>query len=155
MKIDVRELVGVRERVHADHAELRGLLESVAGTAKGLLHDAGSGREGAAIAALRLAVSTLVARFERHLVTEECHLLPILRKLDGWGDVRAEEILFEHQQQRLVLAAMLEDAPLGRVSIDLLDELQGFIRWLLHDMDLEDLMLATLVHDACAGSSMA
>jgi hypothetical protein len=90
--MDVRDLIGVRERIQADHAELRGLLESVTVTARGLLHDVGSGREGAAVAALRFAVAGLVTRFERHLEMEEIYLLPILRRLDGWGDVRAEEI---------------------------------------------------------------
>jgi hypothetical protein len=50
---------------------------------------------------------------------------------------------------------MLEDAPLTRVSLALMDELRSFIRLLQHDMDLEDLMLATLVHDASAGPSRA
>jgi hemerythrin-like domain-containing protein len=152
--MDVRELVGVREQIQADHAELRTLLGSLAAAAKGLLHDADLGHERAAVSALHLAAANLVTRFVRHLEMEEGSLLPILRRRDGWGDVRAEEVLFEHQQQRLVLAAMLEDAPHTRVNLDRLDELRGFIRLLLRDMELEELMLATLADDARVGPSM-
>jgi hemerythrin-like domain-containing protein len=151
--MDVGDLVGVRERIRADHAELRVLLEGVAAAAQQLLRDAGSPREEAAVATLRAAATSLVARFRRHLDMEESKFLPILRRIDGWGDVRAEEMLFEHQEQRLVLAAMLDDARLTQVDLDLLDELRGFIRLLTRDMDLEELMLAALVQDACAGPS--
>lgn len=148
MTTDVGDLIRVRKQVQADHTDLRALLESLNAAARGVYHGAGLGRHEAAVAALRLAVVTLVARFEQHLEMEEDSLLPILRKQDGWGDVRADEILYDHERQRLVLRAMLEDAPLAQVNFEMVDELGAFVRQLLRDMDLEDLMLATLVHDS-------
>jgi hypothetical protein len=153
--MDVRDVIGLRERIEAEHAELRSLLESLAAAAKGLIHDAGSGRQQAAVSALHLAAANLVTRFVRHLEMEERSLLPILRRRDGWGDVRAEQVLFEHQQQRLVLAAMLEDAPRTQVNLDGIDELRGFIGMLLRDMELEELMLGTLAGDRRVGPSTA
>jgi hypothetical protein len=147
------DLIDVRDRIRADHADLRSLLEGLRVAAACLVGDARSQREDAAVEALRLAASTLVERFHRHLEMEERDFLPILRRLDGWGHARAERIDYEHQVQRLVLGAMLEDARLVRSDLDRGDELQGFIHALLRDMDLEEALLAALVEESRAGLS--
>src|SRR5580658_6293110 len=79
------DLIDVRERIQADHSDLRSLLEGLCVAAACLGGDARSEPEEAAVEALRLAATTLVERFHRHLEMEERDFLPILRKLDGWG----------------------------------------------------------------------
>lgn len=148
--MSVSDLIDIRERIKADHADLRSLLRGLCLAAACVVGDARSDLEEAAVEALRLAASTFVERFHRHLEVEERDLLPILRRLDGWAHARAERADYEHQVQRLVLGAMLEDARLVRRDLDL-DELLGFVRALLRDMDLEEAWLAALVEESRAG----
>ena len=122
----------VRERIRADHEELRGLLSRVGECA----HRAASGRADA-VADLRAQGLRLSRCFTDHLDLEDAHLVPLLR--EGRGNDAADRLADEHREQRLLMEFLLgrmRDA--ARPAVLLVRELETLVELLREDMSHEE-----------------
>jgi len=93
----------VRERVLADHEELRGRLERL----ERLALAAAAGSDDAR--ALRGEAESFLDRLAIHMGWEDLHLVPVLREADSWGEVRIERFGREHREQRELLEYVLRE----------------------------------------------
>ncbi len=84
----------VREMVLRDHQKLR---EDLGYVRKAL---AGSDRM-----ALSYSVSVLLQDLRKHLDLEDRMLEPVLRRIDAWGEVRAQRLRADHVYQRAEMRA--------------------------------------------------
>jgi len=102
----------VRARVLAEHLWLSEKLTRLEGAAAGVL----SGNWGDS-APLRERALNLCESLSFHLATEDEILVPLLRDLDAWGEVRVERVENDHQAQRAEIAELRrraeEDAPVS------------------------------------------
>jgi len=110
-------------RILTDHAALRHAIGSVLEAATDAIRDE------KAVARLRSGIAELGVALLAHLDLEERVLLPVLSTLDPAFEARLRA---EHVEQRIVVAAMLEDARGGvRTTRELVDE----ARWFLHSLE--------------------
>jgi hemerythrin-like domain-containing protein len=122
----------VRERIRADHGELRTLLRVVEDLAR-----QAAGGETNAVADLRQQGLRLNERFGAHLDLEDMHLVPLLR--EGRGDDDAERLANEHREQRLLMDFLLERLrDTRRPAVLLVRELQTLVELLRDDMGQEE-----------------
>lgn len=95
----------VRARILEHHGELRAKLEIL----QRLASEADGGDLSAAAHAVALAHG-LFDELADHLDIEEQMLVPMLREVDAWGELRANELLKHHEQQWSELKALRERA---------------------------------------------
>jgi hypothetical protein len=72
-----------------------------------------------------------------HLAMEDRLLVPALREVDGWGEVRAAEVLAEHGHQREELAVLVRVARTAARE-QVAKAARGLIAALRVDMDREE-----------------
>jgi len=121
----------VRERVLADHEELRHRLAALERIARANL----GGGPGAS-AGLRERAEELLDRLAIHMSWEDRYLVPVLRAADGWGDARSGRLAQEHLEQRELLEYELRqlhdasrpDAVIARNLLDLTELLRADMR---------------------------
>jgi hypothetical protein len=124
----------LRARIFSEHKMLRRLMV----TLRAATVDAMGGGP-VAIAGMRDAMGELAGAFERHLQFEERELVPVLKRAQSWGPVRATHLADEHAAQRATLAALAEDVGSGRKPLDqVADEIAWFVRGMLRDMVEEE-----------------
>ncbi|HYV49022.1 MAG TPA: hemerythrin domain-containing protein [Myxococcaceae bacterium] len=95
----------VRGRVLAEHLWLSEKLTLVEASAAAVL----SGRS-AESARLRDRCRNLCESLWFHLATEDEILVPLLRSLDAWGEVRVERVQNDHQTQRVEIGELRRQA---------------------------------------------
>lgn len=128
----------VRQRVLAEHALLRGLLEALAVATRLAASDEKQRPN------VRGLLAHVRSEVERHLAYEDEALVPILRDADAWGAVRVELMTKEHEQQRILVCALVEDAEDGVRRIDeLCEEISWFVQSFLEDMAREEQRILT------------
>lgn len=141
--VDRRAIAG---RVRRDHATIRTLLDDVErGCAA-----AQEGRAGA-VDRLRGAVWDLYLVFVDHLAMEEAHVAPILRAHGARGEERTVQMFLEHNEQRLAILELVEDAERdAKQPGELIAEATALVVALRKDMDLEERSLALVLDDDVA-----
>lgn len=105
----------VRKRILSEHVRIRGLLDDLEALAKTVVttgHQDVAGK-------LRKWTRELGDVLHAHLDLEEEILLPIVRDADGFGPVRVAEMEKEHEEQRAMLASIL-DGLAGTRSVEVL-----------------------------------
>lgn len=135
-------------RVQRDHATIRALLDGVERACT-----AARERRAGGLDSFRRAVWDLYLAFDDHLAMEEAEVAPILRGAGKAGEVRATEMVLEHNEQRRVMLELVEDTEcdakdVGALVTEAIALVQGFVT----DMALEDRALASLVADGPAGA---
>jgi hypothetical protein len=122
----------VRTRVLAEHIwlseKLCRLEASAAAVKDGNLGEAGRLRE----RALDLCEALLL-----HLATEDEILVPLLRGLDAWGEVRVERVQGDHEAQRGEVAQLCFDAE-HEAPPELAETVLAFTHALRADMEHEE-----------------
>ncbi len=124
----------VAARVSHDHAMIRVLLDLVerACTAAQQRHAGG-------LESFRTAVWDLYIAFDEHLAMEEADVAPILRGAGPLGEVRAVEMILEHNEQRRVMLELVEDTECDAKDVDaLVAEALALLHAFRIDMTLED-----------------
>jgi len=92
----------VRARILGEHVEIRRLIDALEELAA---EEAATGvRVPGRFGALR---GRLLEYLLAHIDVENALLVPALRELDAWGQVRAEALLRHHEEQRAWLASLL------------------------------------------------
>lgn len=135
--LDAREAM---TRVRRDHAMLRALLDDVE-RAGGAVR---ARRDGALDELLR-SVWELHVSFEEHLTMEEALIVPILRKSPAFGELRAAALRVEHEEQRRLILALVDDTERDTLDIDsLVDEAVALVNTCRADMLAEEASLALL-----------
>jgi CBS domain-containing protein len=122
----------VRARILAEHDVLRQLYANVEELALGVLS-----AEPAAQEPLRERCRELYQTLLRHMELENTILAPALRETTGFGPVRAQQLLDEHERQRVTLFQALI-AVETHSEIDLAREVRALIGELLEDMAHEE-----------------
>ena len=123
----------VRARISTELALLRSLTQALLSVARSAEHDERQRQ------VLRDVLAHVCAEVERHFEYEEEIIAPLLREVDAWGAVRVEQLLKAHEEQRLVLVALVEDADDGMLDIeDLVDEIVWFFQRFEQEMVAEE-----------------
>jgi hypothetical protein len=124
----------VRARVLAEHLwlseKLTRLEESAAAVISGRIGESGQ---------LRERCRNLCESLWFHLATEDELLVPLLRDLDAWGEVRVERVQNDHQTQRAEIAELKRKVE----SIDpvtLAEAVLPFAKALRADMEHEEMV---------------
>jgi hemerythrin-like domain-containing protein len=128
----------VRRRLAADHALLRSLTRALIAVTRAAKRDEKHR------AVIRDVLGQLCTEVERHFEYEEEVIVPLLREVDAWGQVRVEQLHAEHAEQRSVLVALAEDAQDGvRNMEDLAEEIVWFFQRFEQEMaDEEERLLS-------------
>ena len=143
--MDPRHISKVRAQVQAQHEVLRRQLVRLDGLARQVLDG-----DGAAVMELRRQTVELELGLLTHLAYEEKYLLPLLERLDAWGDVRVLEMRTDHARQREVLALAGDEATSATVGPRQLGEMvRTLVADLLADMrrEEEDLLHPDFLRD--------
>lgn len=123
----------IRDRVRADHARLRTLLNTV------LVGACVAQQDPHLVRRVRASLDRVREEILAHLDFEEDALLELLRRADAWGGVRAEELLSEHATERSMLDAVVEDFDAGDRSFhELADEIAWLASAIENDMADEE-----------------
>jgi hemerythrin-like domain-containing protein len=135
----------IAARVKREHGMLRALLDEVerASLFAERRHPGGLPR-------FRQAVWDLYLAFEEHLAMEEKYVAPILRVVDAWGELRAVNMILEHNEQRRLMLELVEDTEVDAKDVDaLVAEAMAFVNAFRQDMAVEEHSLASLLahHD--------
>lgn len=123
----------VRERVMADHEQLRGTIRRARTLARSVNDDP------ATFDAFAVAAGELLSAVSDHLDLEDEILVPVLDSIDAWGPERAKRLAAEHAEQREVLARTQDE--LGSEDRDPLDIARGIERFIVRleaDMAIEE-----------------
>jgi hypothetical protein len=127
----------VRARILADHVAIRGMLLSLEGLADRV-------RDGdrSLVGALRLEGEALLHHLQEHMLWEDLHLAPALRRADAHGEERAARLDSDHREQRQVLTHCLsavndERRPAPIVARTLID----LVAMLREDIEDEERLL--------------
>jgi hemerythrin-like domain-containing protein len=139
----------VRERILIDHQRIRGLVAEV----EALAERVRAGRV-ELCSKLRERGTALYEQLCRHLDLEDVVLAGALRKVDAWGEERAEELEIEHSEQRELLAYLLQRLDDSSQPATLLvEDLIQFTALLRDDMKREerDLLSEELLRDDVIG----
>jgi hypothetical protein len=121
----------VRTRILADHARLRARIADVDRVAVAV--EAGD-LQMAPI--LRARAADLYEAIAEHVGHEEEALIPLLRKIDAWGEVRCDQLKADHQTQLDALRRAAAD--LESRGEDLGRSVQSMCWEILHDMKREE-----------------
>ena len=64
---------------------------------------------------------------------------PLLEKVDSWGPYRAENLIEDHRQQRIVLDAIMDECECGtKDDFELADDAKWLVTSLTKDIDAEE-----------------
>jgi hypothetical protein len=85
---------------------------------------------------LRERAELLYRMLTEHIDLEERALAPIVERIDAWGPVRLEQMLYDHAGQRMALKQAVHD--LGIDGRSLGQVVQSMCWELLHDMKREE-----------------
>jgi hypothetical protein len=100
--------------------------------------------------ALSFSVPALIQHLRQHLDLEDTVLEPVLRRIDAWGEVRAQRLRADHVFQRAELRA-LEGRIDGEMSrfAEMSQRVRKFVDALERDMEQEerDVLSAELLTD--------
>ena len=131
---DGRDWERMAERVKRDHAMMRGLLDDVERACRAL-----DELRPESLVRFREATRMLYVAFDDHLATEEGDFAPILRTVDAWGEVRVDNMVSEHNDQRRLILELVEraDSTTGNVEA-LVAQARGFVAAFRLDMDSEE-----------------
>lgn len=133
----------VAARVSRDHATIRALLDGLERACA-----AAKARRAGGLDSFRRAVWDLYLAFEEHLQMEEADVAPILRRAGAAGEGRAVAMILEHNEQRRVMLALVEDTECDARHVDaLVVDALGLVLAFGTDMVLEDRALAPLLAD--------
>jgi iron-sulfur cluster repair protein YtfE (RIC family) len=137
----------VRARILQDHGELCAKLE----TLQRLASEADGGSNAAVAPAAELTRS-LFDELADHLDVEEQLLLPVLREVDAWGELRADELVKHHENQWRELKALRSRAD-GLSAIAIASELGVLVAALRTDMldEDRDVLAADVLRDDVLG----
>ena len=124
----------VRERILADHENLRrliGAIERVAGLIEDGEEDLGD--------SLRVLMVALFRKLKAHMQYEDDVLQPILRNIDAFGEVRAEQFDREHEEQREQMGDILHAAcDLRAQPREVAGRAREILQRILVDMEYEE-----------------
>ena len=141
----------VRDRVLAEHTELRRLLQRLLVAARSIIE-----RETTFEIELHAAITAVALTFDQHFWMEEKHLIPLLAATGegggpgrphrlGDGPVQAALMLDEHRQQREIVFALLSEAIAGeKAGIALAEDACWLVDSLMKDIHEEDQFLLGL-----------
>lgn len=108
----------VAARVRREHATLRALLDDVERAGVAL-----RARRPGSMEELLRSIWELHLSFEEHLAMEEELVAPILRATLPFGEMRADALLVEHNEQRWRLLELVDETERDSRSIDALVDL--------------------------------
>jgi iron-sulfur cluster repair protein YtfE (RIC family) len=128
----------VRSRILRDHAVLSEKLATLQRFA-----DEASQQDAEACARARAFACGVVEELADHLEVEEQLLIPLLRDMDAWGPLRANELYQHHEQQWIGLKRLQERATSSVQPPELATHIAPTIRRLRQDMEQEELDLLT------------
>lgn len=130
----------VAVRVRREHAIIRALLDDVERACV-----AATERRPGGLDQLLRAVWGLHVTFEEHLAMEEALVAPIIRVRETFGDARADDMTYEHEQQRRVLLELVDDTERDTQDTDaLVAQTTALVNAFRADMIAEDGWLAVL-----------
>jgi hypothetical protein len=133
----------VRERILAEHAELRRLLHRLLVAARSIV-----ALETMSEIELRGAITAVALKFDQHFWMEEKHLIPLL------AAAQATLVVDEHRQQREIVFALLSEATAGvKCGAALADDARWLVDSLMKDIHDEDQFLLGLDGDAAASGA--
>jgi iron-sulfur cluster repair protein YtfE (RIC family) len=128
----------VHAHILRQHVEIRARL-------RGIVHLAKSSGKVEARHHLQMSLAHFASVFEQHLSFEERELMPLVKTLDAWGEVRVEAMRAEHAEQRRRVERIVAYAEAHDVERR---ELEGEVNWLaqslLGDMSAEETELGSL-----------
>jgi len=122
----------LRQKILTEHATLRAKL----GDVKSLVARVRRGEPGSE-PQLRQLTLELVKAFRAHIAMEDEELVPTLRDIDAWGQIRAERVERDHEWHREALDK-LEGSARSDGGADLLRGLESLMQSFLDDMQTED-----------------
>jgi iron-sulfur cluster repair protein YtfE (RIC family) len=127
----------VRAHILADHVAIRGMLLSLESVA-----DRVRGGDRSLVAVLRVEGEALLRHLQQHMLWEDRHFAPALRRADTSGEERAARLDSDHREQRQVLAHCLsavndESRPASVVARTLID----LVAMLREDIEDEERLL--------------
>jgi acetoin utilization protein AcuB len=123
----------VRALIEKEHAHIRALLDEVDEIALRVIDGEKLG------VPLRERGRLLYETLTRHISLEDRVLAPALRDTPGFGEVRAEQLLAHHAEQREQLAAAIERLTRPEVTLaDVAREIRAFVGEVRIDMAHED-----------------
>lgn len=137
----------VRDRILEEHRKLRAHLDELQGLAERLK----AGERGLSKSVARHCYE-LFDEFVAHLDLEDRILEPALRELDGWGPVRADNLLEHHREQREQIRELAQhesDAVAEANGAQIAELALQFVQNVHDDMDEEerDVVNRKLLHD--------
>ena len=132
----------VRARILENHGELRAKLEKL----QQLAFEVDGGGEAVAARAFRLTCE-LFEQLADRLDIEEQLLVPLLREIDAWGELRADELVRHHELQWRELKALRARAD-GHSVLEVASELAERVDALRNDLLAEDRELLDARHPA-------
>jgi iron-sulfur cluster repair protein YtfE (RIC family) len=137
----------VRARILQDHGALRAKLEQL----QRLAIEADGGSNAAAERAVKLT-RALFEELADHLDIEEQVLVPMLREVDAWGELRASELVRHHETQWQELKALRSRAD-GSSMLAAAAELAALVVELRRDMldEDRDVLAADVLRDDVLG----
>ena len=123
-----------RQQILGDHHKLRrliGAVERIAGLIEDGDEDLGD--------SLRVLLVALFRKLKAHMQYEDEVLVPILRKIDAFGDVRADRFDREHEEQREQMGDILHAAcDLRAHPQEVAGRARAILQRVLVDMDHEE-----------------
>lgn len=122
----------LRKKILAEHVIIRGKVKEAEALAGRVL-----GGDATAELPMRAHATDLVELFREHLEMEDALLVPTLRNIDAWGQIRAERVAREHEWQRAALER-LEQAAKREATADVARAVESLGKELLADMKDED-----------------
>ena len=133
----------VRARILKDHAALRRHLMELEGAIEAMLADS------AELPKVSDLASQLIIELVRHTELEDKILAPALMELDAWGQIRAEQLLLHHQQQRACIVELSDLYHSDARTLEIARATYGLIADLRADMEHEerDILSADLLRD--------
>jgi acetoin utilization protein AcuB len=137
-----------RAVILAEHVHVRALLDRAEAAAKSVL--AQRGVELPAVHSLRDAARHLITALTAHFELENRVLVPVLSEVPGFGALRAERLLREHEEQTRQVRT-ISDALRDREAspVALAERVDGLVAALREDMRIEEATLldANLLRD--------
>lgn len=137
------ELAKLREKLLAQHSELRRLAQSALAAASEGDLDHGS------LGHLRELIDNLVDRLAEHNHLEETELHPVLPTIDAWGKVRDAAVDERHHSEHQALLSALGVVRIGGEPSAIAATIKGALAELLKHMDFEEqeFLNATVLRD--------
>lgn len=126
-----------------EHGMIRALLENVR---RAMTAAVRSGEHG--LPRLRRAVWALYTTFVRHQEMEEAKVAPVLRAFDAWGDTRATAMILEHNEQRRLLVALVEECEREvKTPSEIVAQTGALVDAITEDMATEERLLTPIFED--------